>query len=308
MASQTAGSAAWERTVVVGVDFSKENARAVQYAAEEALLRHVPLILMHALDLPLAPSDLDYPNDQLADAANRRLTELKTALEAEWASLVVRSCVEPTSPAVALVDASASAELVVVGSRGQHGFGQLLLGSVAWRVIARSLGPVILVRPDADGSAEDAGSGPVLVGVDGSRDGQAALDFAFEEAARRNTPLVAVNVWAFPDLVGLGSDRRWARDENASQQQMADDSQRVLAEALAGHAQQYPQVSVERVSAHGFNVAETLIQSADEAGAELVVVGARGRHLLMEVVLGAFCLQLAHHARQSVAVVRARGI
>jgi hypothetical protein len=43
----------------------------------------------------------------------------------------------------------------------------------------------------------------------------------------------------------------------------------------------------------------------EEFLAQPAVIGARGRHLLVEVALGALCLQLAHHAKQSVAVVRA---
>jgi nucleotide-binding universal stress UspA family protein len=48
------------------------------------------------------------------------------------------------------VDASADADLLVVGSRGRGGFTGLLLGSTSQHVIARAACPVVVVRADED--------------------------------------------------------------------------------------------------------------------------------------------------------------
>jgi nucleotide-binding universal stress UspA family protein len=53
-------------------------------------------------------------------------------------------------PAEALVDLSADAELLVVGSRGHGGFGELLLGSVSNAVVLHAVCPVVVVPSPRD--------------------------------------------------------------------------------------------------------------------------------------------------------------
>ena len=53
-------------------------------------------------------------------------------------------------PAEALVDLSADADLLVVGSRGHGGFGELLLGSVSHAVVLHAVCPVVIVPSQRD--------------------------------------------------------------------------------------------------------------------------------------------------------------
>ncbi|MDX2692100.1 universal stress protein [Streptomyces ipomoeae] len=85
---------------------------------------------------------------------------------------------------------SRSAALAVVGSRGLSGFAGLLLGSTAVHLAAHGHCPLMVVR----GRPDPAGA--VLLAVDGSEAGQAAVEFAFAEAALRKAPLVALHVWS----------------------------------------------------------------------------------------------------------------
>ena len=103
------------------------------------------------------------------------------------------------SAAQVLCERSRTAEMVVVGSLGHGKLPGLRLGSVSWQVAGHARGRVVIVggrwRP------VNESPGPIVVGVDGSAASQAALTFAFEEAALRDVPLVAV--CALADASGM---------------------------------------------------------------------------------------------------------
>ena len=58
--------------------------------------------------------------------------------------------VEDRNPAEALVELSADADMLVVGSRGRGGFTSLLLGSVSHAAVLHALCPVVVIPPGAE--------------------------------------------------------------------------------------------------------------------------------------------------------------
>ena len=85
-------------------------------------------------------------------------------------------------PRRALVDASTTATLTVVGGRGRGRISEVMHGSVALYVASHAHSPVA-VSPPAANIRATAPAGPILLGVDGSIDSDAAVAFAFDEAA-----------------------------------------------------------------------------------------------------------------------------
>jgi nucleotide-binding universal stress UspA family protein len=133
--------------------------------------------------------------------------------------------------------------------------------------------------------------------VDGSAAAGHALGFAFEEADARGTGLVAVYAWDVPPRRNLGPITRLHYDPVEAQ----DEADRVLAEAVAGWAEKYPDVPVQRLAVHTLTPAAVLRDAA--AGASLVVVGSRGHGGFLGLLLGSVSHSLLTHARCSVAVV-----
>ena len=103
-------------------------------------------------------------------------------------------------PAKALIDESGPDRLLVVGSRGRGALSGIVLGSVSQACAQYARGPVVVVR----GSTPTAGTGRVVVGVDGSAESLAALRFAAVDARLRGAPLQVVHVWQDTDHAAHG--------------------------------------------------------------------------------------------------------
>lgn len=285
--------------VVVGVDGSRSSLDAVAVAAREARLRGVGLRVVHAFlwpvaNVPLGPSPVGPPEGGLRNMAERLVAEAVEHARTAEPGIEVAGDLVTGEPLTVLEKQSRDAALVVVGSRGLGGFTGLLLGSTAVHLSAHGRCPVLVVRgrPDPQGH--------VLLGVDGSPEGEAAVEFAFVEASLRGVDLVALrawNNWTGPiggpaDPLPLVYDVEMLRDEE----------ERTMAEALSGWQAKYPDVTVHRRLVQAYT-RPALIEAAEEA--QLLVVGARGRGGFAGLLLGSVSQAVLHHAPCPVAVVRA---
>lgn len=151
----------------------------------------------------------------------------------------------------------------------------------------------------------DDATGAVVVGVDGSPGSRAALGYALEEAGRRGARLrvvVAAQVpeyWAMaygmaapPPISQIVAGARAAgqREVDAVLAARPDLASRVpvTAEAQAGAA------------------AQVLLDASD--GAEVLVIGHRGRGAVRSTLLGSVGLHCVLHAACPVTIVRATGV
>jgi len=134
--------------IVVGVDGSPLSMNALEFAIEEARLRHGHLHVTYAypvMERPVTGSTgKDYYDEVEADArafmegivSHAPSTE---GLEVEWLAV-------PGNPAEVLIEESSGAALLVVGSRGVGGFMGLMMGSVSTQCVHHSHCPVLVVR------------------------------------------------------------------------------------------------------------------------------------------------------------------
>jgi nucleotide-binding universal stress UspA family protein len=290
------------RSIVVGLDRSSGGRAAVEHAAVLAGRRHLPLRLVHAFEpslfavRPMGNWAAEVEG-ALRNSAERFVAETLSALARDHPELPVSSRLQPGSAAVTLLEESHSAACVVVGSRGSGDFVDLLIGSTTLHVASQAHCPVIAVPAPKDGAAPRHG---VVVGVDGSPDSEDAIDVAFQLAAETHEPLHAVHAWTDPALLGPGAMLPLVYDPAL----VTEEERLVLAEAMAGWSEKYPDVTVDQQVVRGHPVA-TLTQAGEDAS--YLVVGARGRGPLRGMLLGSVSHGVLHHARGPVVVVR-RGI
>jgi nucleotide-binding universal stress UspA family protein len=281
--------------VVVGVDKSDGAEQALTWAAEEARSRGVGLRLVCAYGAAFTYGGLtmfgNFPVPDLPDvgAATADVLARAAAHVAEFApEIEVSTEAFDDDAAHALIEESANASVIVLGSRRLTGAGSFVLGSVSSAVSAQAACPVVVLRGPAGMAAEHAA---VVVGVDGRPSSEAVLAFAFDYASRRSVPLSAVLCW-HPDRL---AEMMWRAEPPAPAQ-----AQVWLSEALAGWRERYPDVEV-----HSGVVRKHPVDGLVEASAaqHLLVVGSRGRHGVTSALLGSVSQGVLHHASCPVAVV-----
>lgn len=134
----------------------------------------------------------------------------------------------------------------------------------------------------------------ILVGYDGSAAGRKAFDTALELAAKHGAELYVLSVARtldVPDEVEteavIEHSRRYHR--------------RLLAELKASSTAKGVKAHYEVSVGHP---AEQIIYHADQHGADLIVVGDRGRSKFAKLLLGSVSRTVVHHAGRPVLVVR----
>lgn len=288
--------------VVVGTDGSAASLDAVAEAAGEAARRDARLRVVHAFGWP----EVHFPPGATpllcTERDMRALTDPLLARAVEHAraaapGVAVSREVVTGDALKVLAEQSRDAQLVVVGSRGTGALAGLLVGSTGVGLAAHAGCPVLVVRGRPDPS------GPVLVGVDGSPAARGAVAFAFDEAALRGSALLALHTWTTWNVPVPPPPEDPAAPHAYPPGRLAADEERLLAEALAGWTERYPQIPVEQRSVRAAT-RETLV--AESGTAQLLVVGARGRGGFTGLLLGSVSQAMLHHAGCPVAVVGSR--
>ncbi|MFD7155599.1 universal stress protein [Kribbella sp. NPDC059898] len=274
-----------ELPVLVGIDGSRDGLIALTWAASYAAVCNAALHAVYVVDeqLPAGPPT-DDGSAVLADAA-RRLDELGF----RTASLEVRH----GHPAQVLLDLSERSQALVIGRRGMGGFAELVIGSTSQVCTALATTVPLVVVPDTWDPAAPAYH-RIVVGVDGSVEGQDALRFGFELAGATGAELLGVHAIevreTYPDPNSwFDPSRPWI--------ETADE---LLAQTLDGWTEKYPDV---RVGSHGVVDHPVLVLARESQNADLVVVGGLGRTAFSELRMGSVARGLLHHSHCPVAVI-----
>ncbi|MGW5193359.1 universal stress protein [Kribbella sp. NPDC004138] len=285
--------------IVVGVDGAWRRSGAVDWAVQEAVRRRMPLRAVHVVDDRHAQTPVRVEGQVIMAAPipeidRRLLDDVEKYLAAAAPEQDLDADVVIGAPDRRLAELSADAELTVVGRRGIGGFARLLIGSTSEYVANHGDGPIVVVpdgwRPERHANA------PVVVGVDRYDGNDAAMEFACETAALHDAPLWMVLAWDVPAAY------TW---DVAAAGELTEDWEHLAQDRLDSIAAQwrhkYPDIEVERKLLRSHPVA-ALLETAESAGAQLVVTGGR-RHRLPGVVVGSVARGVLHHATIPVAVV-----
>lgn len=266
-----------ELPVVVGTDGSRASLEAVDWAADAAVLRGLPLWIVHAgSDGPRSgrsPARAEELCALAADRAALRSSQLKVTAESVWGGATM-----------ALLEASHSGSLIVVGHRGRGGgASSLFLGPVATAVAAHAHCPAVVVRGRPDNV--HGRKHRITVGISRRHPEGTAVSFAFAEAALRRCEVETVFAWS-----GTGGD---PRDDDRLRHERATD------EALRSATRAHPDVPLLTYPVGGPTHTALLRASAHS---DLLVLDARP-HGSPGPRLGTVNSTVLQHAHCPVAVV-----
>lgn len=287
--------------IVVGVDGSAASASAVRWAAREAELRNLPLMVVSVLapvvqaggPWPEVPVPEEYVRLQRAEATEVVDKAVRSAADGTAAALQITGEVVLGPIMATLVDMSTRADMMVVGCRGEDAVSRALLGSVSSGLVHHAHCPVAIIHAEELPSLR----APVVVGIDGSPTSELATAIAFDEASRRGVDLVALHAWSDMGPIEFAS-ANWAPIEWRNIKVAEEE---VLSERLSGWNDQYPDVTVHRVVVCD-RPGPCLLERAGEA--QLLVLGSHGRGGFPGMLLGSVCNAVVNSAQIPVIIAR----
>lgn len=291
--------AARDLGVLVGFDGSPNSEGALAYAARVAVRRELPLTVLtvYRVPMPVYTTYVALPaseaeGEERKKAAAQLLEGAAKMLEGHPGKVSYLSA-EGDSVGM-LAEASARAQLVVVGAQGRGGFLGRVMGSVSTALPAHAQCPTVVVPPESE-----AVDGRVIVGVDGSSHGRRASLHAAREAVERGTSLLLLTALQPPDRgeywfpmlpheTGELVDRRRTELEEQLEQEV---------QWLTGHVPEVQATAEVRVGSPASVLREAMPTT------QLTVVGSHGRGAISSALLGSVSRATLHGAERPVMVV-----
>lgn len=274
--------------IAVGVTDASGARSALQWAIERAVARRERLMLVCVVGSAWGIGGEEPLIEGAMQKTRALLEEAAAHARAEGADAEVS--IERGDPVTRLIDVSARADLLVLGSDFARD-GSPLRGVRGVRIAAGARCPVVVV-PDT-GAQDRTG---VVVGVDGSEVSEKAVAFAAAEADRAGEALTAVMTWS-PVPVPFELDD-YPQDYLDRMQSLTTED---LAISLAGLRQDYPDLAVSSVVESGYPAAVLLRASRS---ARLLVVGSHGRGAFGRFLLGSTSQAVLAHPPTVTAIVR----
>ncbi len=286
----------YQGRVVVGFDGSETAERALDWAVAEAGLRGRGLTLVHAVLPPVTTGGLGVglpPSLDLIEQIEAQAKEQLEAVAAGIADVDVSTVISIGAPSAVLLEASESADLVTIGSRGRGGFAGLLLGSVGAQVAAHAAVPG--GRCPSEHRRRRTGRR--------RRHRRLARGRGCPRLRLRLPRAGTAGRW-WPCTPGTSPPTTCSSSRTVPVPipltDVADDEIRLTAETLAGFRDDYPDVEVEEQLVRGPAV-QALVTASERAS--LLVVGTHGHGPAMGALLGSVSHGVLHKAKVPVVVV-----
>lgn len=269
------------KPILVPLDGSKIAEYALPDAAWLAQATGAAIRFIHVVELNV--------DDSQVAAAAETFRAYTKEVAAEHGLANTTCDVVAGAPADEILKASADASAIVIATRGRGGFKAMVVGSVADKVIRGAEVPV-MAEPGTEKPVPPGGGRPILVGLDGSEEGERGLTLARELAAKSNLPIVLVRAFSIPPPAGIEFSYYPAD----------------LASTLEEAAKEYLQTTAkpgEKALIMQGDAANSILDVAEHENAGLIVLSSSGKGLAKRIALGSTTDRVIHGTSRPVLVV-----
>ncbi len=293
------------RNVLVATDFSPASEAALIYGRALARSCSASLHLLHVVEnffmRPVAVNPTE-----IKAALTRKLDALLTA--DDRASLRATAVLETSdTPADSIVDYAKSSgiDCIVVGTHGRTGMAQLLVGSVAERVVRTAPCPVLTVRhPEHDFVAPEAPMitlKKILVATDFGEASDAALEYGREFTRTFGGAIDVLHV--VENVLTRGFAVEGYAASMPDLQEAVDDAATKQLEAIVTNEDR-AQLGARTVLRMSNAPAAAIVDYAREEGVDLIVMGTHGRGAVGHLLMGSVAERVVRTAPCPVLTVR----
>jgi nucleotide-binding universal stress UspA family protein len=293
------------RRILCPVDLSDFSPLVLAHAVALARWYGAEVIALHVFAAWIPPADEStYPGWMLQvrdarESIERELQELVTPFLAAGVDVPLHRAEGDAAREIVRHAAEVHADLIVMGTHGRSGFDRLTLGSVAEKVLRKARCPVLTLPPGAPRTTEGVAFGQILCPVDLSRSSEPALDLAVSLAAKAHGSVTALHV-----VEALDGDQELHgyKDVAEVRRHQCATAEQELREITTTRA---ADVDVANVVVVGRPHRE-ILRIASERGADLIVMGVRGRGPVDLTLFGSTTNQVVRRATCAVITVRRR--
>ena len=278
------------RSILAATDLTNECDEVLRAGAGITRIAGAELHLLHAFDLQSAPRSAE---TRVRPSFQGRFKDAERALD-EQIRCAVPEEVPVASREIVIYDAyraieeraaAVSADLILLGPHRGRSLASRFLGSTADRVIRTAAVPCLIVR--------DALAIPlrrVVVPVDLSEPARAALDQALAWSASFGSEVTVSVVYVVPETGGA--------DRAGAEEALRREVDAAVARSGAGE-----ETAVQPEVLQGDLVAKRIIQFAERADADLVVLGTHGYGAAKRALVGGVASAVVREAACAVLLV-----
>jgi nucleotide-binding universal stress UspA family protein len=285
------------QSIACATDLSDSAIHALRHGVALAREFQSRLLICHVIDLPtpsmygeayLAPEE--HLNRNL-EYARQRIDEMMDRQAVEWEA---RICVGQPAEELTRIAREDRVQMVVTATHGRKGLKRLLLGSVTEKLMRSLPCPLLVVRGGADPARpidETLRFKRILVGCDFSPDADLALAHALSLAQEFQSELHLAHVIEMPTYTEIL--RPVLEHRQSSSHMIKEYLQGKLDALVPGDARHW--CNTATVLLEGQPYAQ-LLQYADQAAVDLIVLGTRGHGVIDTMLIGSTTDRVIRHA------------
>lgn len=288
------------KRVLVPLDGSSQSEAALEEALE--LFPQADVRVLHVLQVRKVAGDGTKSGYELAVEEAEAIRETAEEIATEHGRGVETETIEGNTEKTIIRNAKSNdIDHIVMGSRGQSGLKQALLGSVATAVVRRAPAPVTVVPERSEKSTNGAERNRILVPVDGSAAGTAALRYAIETFPDAEFTVIHV----IDPVKGYGEAREQPLRRTEQWREDTRDRTEQLFETVETLADEHGITcsTMTRTTLTG-TVPHAILTCAEDIDADHIVVGNPNRSRLTKALLGSVSEAIVRRSSVPVTVVR----